>query len=327
MKFLETQSLLLASIYMVIGIVLLIRGGNWAVDSAVFIARRHGISPLIVGFTIVAFGTSLPELIVSVLANLQGSAGIAMGNVMGSNIANILMVIGVSSILVTLRTSSKAILKDLLMMLISTGILVFLLQYGAINRIAGLAMILMLVGYVLLQYRMAARGELPLEAEEDPEFSSPLVAYGLLLLGLVAIAIGAEFLVQGAKTTALALGVPEAVIALSIIACGTSLPELSTSVIAVRKGHTEITLGNIIGSNVFNILVILGFTALAKPISHGAFAPQLVSFDIWVVVAVTLIFTFLIMFTGKITRTAGIAFCLSYVVYNVYIYAIYMVGL
>lgn len=320
-------ALSLPLVFMLIGIVLLVKGGAWTVDGAVFIARKFGISPLVVGFTIVAFGTSLPELLISVFANLQGSAGIALGNVLGSNIANVLLVIGVSATMVPLVSKSPAILKDLLMMVLATSLLTFLMNYGAISQLAGVAMIAILFSYVFLQYRMAKNSEMPQEAmepEDEPEFLKPLYAYLFLLLGLIAIAGGAEFLVRGAKDAAMIIGVPEAVIALSIIALGTSLPELSTCIVAVRKGHSGIVLGNIIGSNVFNILMILGITAIVKPIAAGSFAPQLVNFDVWIVSLTSALFALSIVFFNGVSRAVGVLFCGAYLAYNIYIYAIYV---
>ena len=292
MDFSDLYGIALPLIMMVIGIIMLVKGGNWTIDGAVFVARKFGISPLIVGFTIIAFGTSLPELLISVFANLRGSGGIAIGNVLGSNIANILLVIGLSAVLVPLISKSQAVMRDLLMMIAVTGLLAFIMQYGAIDRLAGFAMIILLLGYMFFQYCMAKAGKDAGMGEEDaPNYSKPIYAYAYLFAGLVVIAVGAEFLVRGASASAAIIGVPEAVIGLSIIALGTSLPELSTCLIAVRKGHSDIVLGNIIGSNVFNILMILGFTALVKPIAAGSFAPQLVNFDIWITVGSHVVFT------------------------------------
>ena len=319
--------LIMAPGSMIIGIILLILGGNWTIDAAVYGARRFGISPLVIGFTVVAFGTSLPELIVSVLANFQESPGIAIGNVLGSNIANILLVIGSTAIFATLTTSAKAVRKDLIMMMGCTVLLTGTLLYGEVGRLAGLAMVVLLAGYVFFQYKMAEAGEsAPEDDTEMPGFSSQAAAFGFLILGLIAISAGAEFLVRGAKISAAMIGVPDAVIALSIIALGTSLPELTTSVIAGRKGHTDLILGNIIGSNVFNILMIIGVTALLKPLAQGSFATQLVEFDIWVVLAVSAIFSALLLFYNKITRPIGIVFVSAYILYNIYIYAIYIAG-
>ncbi|MCB1562611.1 MAG: calcium/sodium antiporter [Alphaproteobacteria bacterium] len=319
-----SQALILSAGAMLAGIVLLVKGGDWTVDSSVFIARKLGISPLLVGFTIIAFGTSLPELIVSILANLEGSPGIALGNVLGSNIANILFVIGLCAIFTPLVTKSKAVLKDLTMMLAATVLLGLLLFSGEIGRLAGLGMVAVLIVYVSLQYKMAKSGEMPPPEEDEPGFSKPAQAYGFLAMGLVGIALGAQFLVHGAKTSALIIGVPDAVIGLSVIALGTSLPELSTSIIAGRKGHSDMVLGNIIGSNVFNILMIIGLTAIAKPIVEGSFAPQLVSLDIWIVGLVSVMFAGLLLFYNRISKPVGFAFMAGYVIYNIYIYAIYI---
>lgn len=314
---------------MAAGIVLLVKGGAWTIDSSVFVARQFGISPLIVGFTIIAFGTSLPELLISVLANLEGSPGIALGNVIGSNIANVCLVIGLTAALVPLATQSPGIRRDVIMMLFTTGILAIIMTMGEIGRIVGGMLVAILIAYVLYQYWSAKHGKVPAdalvqEAQDVAEFSKPVFAYLFLLLGLVMIAGGAEVLVNGARQSAAILGVPEAVIALSVIALGTSLPELSTCLIAGRKGHSDIALGNILGSNVFNILMILGVTALVKPIAAGSFAPQLVSFDIYVMGISSLIFALLILGLKGIPRIAGIGFCLAYITYNIYIYAIYL---
>ena len=325
MHFFPIDTPLLAFIAMTIGFVLLIKGGDWVVDSAAFVARQFGIPPLIVGFTIVAFGTSLPELLVSVLANLEGSPDIAIGNVLGSNIANILMVIGTAALFAPIVTTSRAIFKDLAIMLVATAIFMALMLYGEIGRLAGGLMMALLVAYVILQYRMAVKGELPVDNDEEgPNFKNKFMPYILLCLGLAGVALGADFLVKGAQFSAAYIGVPDAVVALSVIALGTSLPELSTSIIAARRGHSEMALGNVIGSNVFNILMIMGLTTVIKPIIEGSFSPQLVDFDIWMTAGVSVLFALLLLFYNKVTRPIGIIFVSAYVLYNVYIYAIYM---
>lgn len=318
------EALTLAFGAMGLGIMLLIKGGDWVVDSAVYVAVRFGISPMIVGFTIVAIGTSFPELVVSVLANMQGSGGIAIGNVLGSNIANILLVIGATAMVVTLKATRQSVIKDLVFMLIATAILTYLLVMGDISRLAGFGMLALLISYIFLQYKLAQNCEKTAEANalEEPEYNKPYEPYLFLFLGIIGVGLGAEFLVRGATVTAQVLSVPEAVIALSIIAFGTSLPELSTCIIAGRRGHSEIVIGNIIGSNVFNILMIIGVTALMKPIIEGSYAPQLVDFDIWVVVLVSLIFSLLLIFYNKITKPIGIVFIVSYIIYNIYIYTL-----
>ncbi len=316
----DTTILSLGALFL--GIVMLIKGGGWSVDAAVYVARRFDISPMVVGFTIIAFGTSLPELIVSVFANLQGSPGIALGNVLGSNIANILLVLGVTALFTPLVAAfSKALLRDLIMMFFATVLLTGLLYYGEISRLFAFVMLLILAGYVLLQYMTSSEDEFDEEELEGGAFASDKLAYCTLLLGLLAIAIGAEFLVRGAKISAGLIGVPESVIALSLIAFGTSLPELSTSIIAARKGQTGMVIGNIIGSNVFNILMIIGVAALILPIEQGGFERQLATFDVWVTLAVSVVLMGVLFKFAKIDKVVGGLFFLSYVLYNIYIYA------
>ncbi|MBL4803631.1 MAG: calcium/sodium antiporter [Alphaproteobacteria bacterium] len=322
------QSLLLPLVFMIGGIFLLIKGGDWTIDSAVYIARRFGLSPMVVGFTVLAFGTSMPELIVSILAVLRGSEGIAMGNVIGSNIANILLVIGSAALISTMYIKiSKGLIKDLIMMLLSSVLLMGLMIYGDIERISAGIMIALLLAYVFLQYRMALKGEIEVETPEgigaeDAEEELTSHPYIFLFFGLIAVALGAELLVRGASESAVIIGVPEDVIALTIIAFGTSLPELSTSIISARRGHSDMALGNIVGSNVFNILMIIGVTALVKPITHHSYAEQLLNFDIWVMLATALVFAGLVVGYRKINKPIGITFIAAYVAYTIYIYAI-----
>lgn len=250
-----------------------------------------------------------------------------MGNVIGSNIANILLVIGASVLITTMYVKiTKGLIKDLVMMLLSSFLLLGLMFHGEISRVAGMAMVALLLMYVFLQYRMAMKGELEVEEEELQDFKHPAQPYMFLLIGLIGVAAGAEFLVRGASQSATIIGIPEDVIALSIIAFGTSLPELSTSIIGARKGHSDMALGNIVGSNVFNVLMIIGVTALVKPIVESSYAPQLLEFDIWFMLAVSLIFAALLVFYRKITKPIGIVFVSAYILYNIYIFAIYFTG-
>ena len=316
----DTTILSLGALFL--GIIMLIKGGGWAVDAGVFIAARYGVSPLIVGFTIIAFGTSLPELIVSVVANLQGSPGIALGNVLGSNIANVLMVLGFTALISVLKVNvSRMLVRDLVFMMLAMVGLVVLLYTGGIPRLAGLGMVTILGSYIFYQYK--TMGSVGVESDagsDDAMFKNDSFAYGTLVLGLVCIAVGAEFLVKGAQVSAGLIGVPESIIALSIIAFGTSLPELSTSIIAARKGQSEMVIGNIIGSNVFNVLMILGVASLIKPIASGGFSPQILSFDIWIALLVSSCLMLVLILFKRIGRITGSLFFLSYIAYNVYIY-------
>ncbi len=319
----DTTVLALGALFL--GIIMLIKGGAWTVDSGVYVARRFGISPMVVGFTIIAFGTSFPELVVSVVANLQGSPGITLGNVLGSNIANILMVLGCTAILIDVKVKpTRPLIRDLVFMIFATVGLIIALKVGGVSRIAGLSMIAILGAYIFYQYKTTKQEEYVPGEMDEVIFKSDIIAYALLLLGLVCIAVGAEFLVKGAKVSAGLMGVPESVIALSIIAFGTSLPEFTTSIIAARKGQTAMVVGNIVGSNVFNILMIIGFSSVVQPISSSAFSPQIQAFDVWVTLAVSMVLVVLLLLRGKIDRITGSLFFLMYIAYNIYIYAVSM---
>lgn len=307
-----------------LGMVLLIRGGNWTIDAAVYIARHLGVSPLVVGFTIIAFGTSLPELIVSINANLKDAPGIAIGNVIGSNIANILLVIGVTAAIATIPAKPKDLLRDIIVMILATIYFVFLVENGEVSRLSGIIMVAVLLFYVLWQYRMAKKGDVEIEEIDEPEFKSMPVALFFLLVGMTFIALGAEMLVRGAQVSAEIIGVPDAVIGLTLIALGTSLPELSTCVIAALKKHNDIVLGNIIGSNVFNILMIIGMTSAIKPIMATKDNPELMDINIALVVGVTLLFSALLLFLKKVPKPVGYVFVVGYIVYTVAMYAMFM---
>lgn len=325
LSYYDTVILSLGALFL--GIVMLIKGGNWAIDAAVYVARRYGVSPMVVGFTIIAFGTSLPELVVSTIANLQDSPEIAIGNVLGSNIANILLVLGVAALFGALMTKmTVSVVRDLVFMLVSTVVLLFLLQYTGVPRLVGAVMVAVLACYILYQYLTTGEDDFDAEELELESFRNEFFAYATLIIGLLCIAIGAEFLVKGAKVSASLMGVPEAVIALSIIAFGTSLPELSTSIIAARKGQTDMVIGNILGSNVFNILMIIGVAAIIKPIAFGSFPASLAHFDAFVALGVSCALALVLFLFKGVGRVTGCLFFLSYIVYNAYIYLSNMGG-
>jgi len=319
-----TEAFILAIGSLGLGMILLLRGGEWTVDAAVYVAKHAGISPLIIGFTVVAFGTSLPELLVSINANMHDSPGIAIGNVLGSNIANILLVIGATAVFCTIKAVPRELIHDIAIMLLATIALLLLLLHGEINQIAGIVMIVILVFYVLWEYLAAKNSHSKKDGDdsEEPLFKHFWAGIAYLLIGMACIALGAEFLVRGAKVSATIIGVPEAVIGLSIIAIGTSLPELTTCIIAAKRKQPDLILGNILGSNVFNILMILGITTLIKPIHISDIAPQLVNTDIWVVLAVSIIFSLLLLFYRKITRPIGFVFLTAYLAYMISIFTL-----
>lgn len=324
MTYSDTEILILAIGALGLGMYLLFKGGNWTIDGAVFLANKFGISPLVIGFTIVAFGTSLPELLVSVNANMAGSPGIAIGNVIGSNIANILLVLGVTAFFATLVAVPREIIRDMMMMIITSFIMLALMLSGQISQLMGGLMIAVLLAYVIWQYSMAAKGKISFETIEAPEYSNILTGIFFLVMGLAGIALGAEFLVRGAKVSATIIGVPEDVIGLSVIALGTSLPELSTCVIAALKKQSNIVIGNILGSNVFNILMIMGLTSIIKPIDNSAIAPQVLTLDIWVMLGVAILLSVILLVFKKIGKVTGTIFVAGYIFYIGLIYALYL---
>ena len=318
----QGQILFLACGALGLGIWMLIRGGDSTVNASVYVARKFGIPPLLVGFTIVGFGTSLPELIVAINANLKGAGGIALGNVLGSNIANILLVVGCVACIAPLMACPRALWRDIVMMLVSTAILAGLLIHGSITALSGGLMIGLLVAYVIWQVKSSTESDIEIP-EDDGSYKNMWIAGFFLILGLALISLGAEFLVRGAQASASIIGIPDAVIGLTVIAVGTSLPELATGIAAARKRETDLLLGNIIGSNVFNILSILGIASLFQPFTQESISTQMVSFDIWAVVAVALVFSFLIFAFKKIGRKAGVLMVLVYCAYIFGLFALY----
>ena len=255
------------------GLVLLIFGGEGLVRGSVSVARRLNISELVIGLTLVGCGTSMPELVTSLHAIEAGAVGISIGNVIGSNIANILLVLGVAALIRPILTNPSALKRDLAVVIGATATLCGLIWLDAFTRLTGLLLLAALVLYIALSLIADRKGDTP-EAElhtgEGEIVTSEFgMATGLLiaLVGMAGIIFGANLLVEGAVGIARGLGVSEAVIGMSIVAFGTSLPELATSVVASTRGRSDVALGNILGSNIFNILGILGVTALVHPFS------------------------------------------------------------
>lgn len=290
------------------GIYLLVKGGDWTVDNAVTVAARSGLSKLFIAATIVAFGTSAPELFTSINANISGFPGISVGNVIGSNIANVALVVAVSAIIAPIVVDREDVKIDVFVMIAATAALVAGIFNGLIPRWGGAAMVAAIVAYVLYQYRASKLDADEIESADDPMWK----VWGMLALGLLTLVIGSEFLVQGAVAGGVALGVPEAVIGMTMVAFGTSLPELTACVAAARKHEFDIIVGGILGSNIFNILSVMAFSALAKPLVIDAGFQSVAT---PVVVVITMVFAVLLMFGGKIGRTAGILLLAGYAVF------------
>ncbi len=303
----------LASGAIVAGIYLLIIGGNLTIDSAVAIANRANLSPVFIGATIVAFGTSLPELFTSINANMQGFPGISLGNIVGSNIANILFVMGASALVCTLAIKPSAVARDLMVMLASTALLVAGMMYGVFERWMGFVMFGLLAAFVAWQYFNNEIDTSEAEVDGEPLPAGKATLY--LVGGFLALAVGSEMLVRGAVVTGGVLGVPEAIIGLTAVAIGTSLPELTASIAAALKRETDMMFGNIIGSNTFNILWIVGVTAAVDPLEVDS---SLLGLELVVLVGVSGLFAAMLFMNKPLTRTTGYAFLASYLVFTLY---------
>ena len=303
------------------GLLLLFVGGELLVRGAVALARQIGVSPLIVGLTVVSAGTSAPELVVSLIASLEGSPGIAVGNVVGSNIANILLVLGAAALIYPIARNAQSVTRDGAVFIATSGLFVLLCLTGQIERWHGIVMVLMLAAYIFGSYWMdrrnvAAAREIESEVAELAGAESPLwMTLGKLAMGLAGVLVGAELIVDGALDFARAAGIDETIIGLTLVALGTSLPEVAASVIAARRKHSDVALGNAIGSCIFNILAIMGIVSIVKPIA----VPQVImAFDLWVMLGVTVGFVVLALALPRIGKLVGLMFLL---LYGAYVYA------
>ena len=299
------------------GFALLLFGGESVVRGSVALAQRLGISPLIVGLTIVGFGTSLPEMVVSVNAALVGSPGLAVGNVVGSNIANILLILGVAAIIAPIAVSPGAVKRDLLGMSMVTLVYVGLGMSGQIVFWQGALMLIALMSYIgfTVWHDNKSNDEVAeLHREEAAEMGTiPLRTVsiaGIIIVGLFAVVVGAEWLVTGATTLAMEFGVPEDVIGLTVVAIGTSLPELATSIVAAYRGHSDVCVGNVLGSNLFNLFGITGVTAMFTPLP---FSDKIVSFDLWILLAATALIIPFMLSGRRISRLEGSILLVLYV--------------
>jgi len=292
------------------GVWLLVKGGDVTIDSAVRIAESSGLSKLFIAATIVAFGTSAPELFTSMNANVSGFPGISVGNVIGSNIANVLMVIGIAAIIAPILIDRKAVRVDTVMMIVASIGMALAVWAQILPRWGGLAMIAAIIGYVFYQYK-ASRIEVDEDEEGDALPGNPFL---LVILGIATLVLGSEILVQGAVAGGYALGVPEAVIGMTVIAFGTSLPELTACVAAARKGQSDMIVGGIVGSNIFNILSVMAISAAVKPLIID---PRFAILDLPVVLAVTAVFSIFLLFVGRIGKVAGVVMVLSYLIFTV----------
>jgi cation:H+ antiporter len=310
-----------------IGFVLLIVGGESLVRGAASLARTMGMSALVVGLTVVSFATSSPELAVSAGAALSGAPGLAVGNVVGSNIVNVLLILGLSAAVIPLLVTSQLVRSDVPVMIGLSVLLLVLALDGAVSRLDGVLLIALLVGYVVVTAVVARRrpadvGSAPsqdaLARFRTTRVRSVVLDSALVAVGVALLVVGAQLLVRGATDIASGFGISDLVIGLTVVAVGTSLPELATSVVAVLRGERDMAVGNIVGSNIFNIGGVLGLTALIAPDGVGV-DPAAVRFDLPIMIAVALALL-PVAFTGQaIARWEGLLFVGFYGAYAAYV--------
>ena len=302
------------------GLALLLFGGEVLIRGAVGLAKRVGISPFIVGLTIIGFGTSAPEIVVSVDAALSGSPGIAVGNVIGSNIANILLIVGSAALFVPLAVHPDALKRDGTMMAFATVLFIAIALMGTATWYHGVVSIIVLVAYLTYsvcsdRQRNDATAQLHRDKGEQLQSGLPNKVWVMLLalgIGLAALVAGSRFAVIGASAIAREAGISEEVIGITLVAFGTSLPELATAMVAAARKQADVCIGNVIGSNIFNLLGITGAAAIAAPLP---FAASVVSFDIWVLLAVTVLFMWFMLTGRRIQRWEGAVLLLLYFSY------------
>jgi len=297
-------------IYVVAGLVGLFLGGEVLVRGSVGIARRMAIPPLLIGLTVVGFGTSSPELLVSIDAAWRGAPDIAVGNIVGSNIANILLIVGLTCLVWPIRVSGATLRRDTAVMVGAAFLLVPIFAISEIGRLSGLLLMITLVSYLTWVYLQP--GEAVVRDVNLPAPAPMLLSCLWIVTGLITLMFGAQFLVDGAVSIARGFGVSEAFIGLTIVAVGTSLPELATSVIAAFRQQSEIAIGNVIGSNIFNVLGILGVTALIKPIPV---ASRFLTFDLPIMIAVSLLLTGLLLTRPVLGWRIGLVLLAAYAAY------------
>jgi cation:H+ antiporter len=312
---------------LLIGVVLLVFGADFLVRGASAIAERLGISPIVIGLTVVAFGTSAPELAVSVNASLSGNNDVAFGNVVGSNIFNILFILGISAAIGGLAITQRIVRLDV-PILIGISILTYVLALNnSIGRLEGAVFFAGLVAYTTWLIRASRKESAAIaaeykkgveEIEGDVKFSPMMWQLGLIVVGLAMLIVGSNFLVGSASDLARSLGVSDLVIGLTVVAAGTSLPELATSVLAAIRGERDIAVGNVVGSNIFNLLGVLGLSAV---VSNGGVRVSDVSLtlDIPVMIAATVVLIPIFWNGFRIKRWEGVLLAVFYVVYVVYL--------
>ncbi|NNF78542.1 MAG: calcium/sodium antiporter [Rhizobiales bacterium] len=302
----------MTALYTLAGVVLLMVGGDALVRGAITLSLKAGLSATLISMTVVAFGTSAPELVISVEAALSGSPDIALGNVVGSNIANTLLIVGVPALIISLDTGGKELRRNYALMLAATIVFSAFALTGYISRWAGYVLLACLVAALFYSYRKSEE-----EGGETLEAGDPLSGWkiaGMLLFGVIALPVGAHCLIEGARGVALYFGLSEAAIGLTIVALGTSLPELAASTAAAWRGRTEVALGNVIGSNMLNLLLVIGATASITPL---VVSKPFLTVDIPLMIIITLLLAPFLIWHIRIGKRAALLLLACYAAFCV----------
>lgn len=310
---------LLMTSYLLGGVILLSGGAHYFVNSASHIAKRLGIPAVVIGLTVVAFGTSGPELAVNVLASLRGNSEIALGNVVGSNIFNVSVILGICALIMPLKVNMQLLKIDIPIMVVTSLFLWLLIRNGELSRVEGIILFIGILAYTFLQVHFALKEKAKIKEEFETEYKEegkPLKDAAILILGLAMLIFGAHLFVKGAIDLARLVGISEEVIALTIIAAGTSLPEVATSISATLKGERDIAIGNVVGSNIFNILGILGISGIITSLPVDA---HMAKIDIPIMIIIGVL---MIPFTIKnktLGRWGGFIFFSLWLAYTTYL--------
>ncbi|CUH64178.1 Inner membrane protein YrbG [Thalassovita autumnalis] len=305
-------------LYAALGLVILLLAGDALVKGAVNLSLRIGIPALIVSLTVVAFGTSAPELLISITAALEDKPGITLGNVIGSNTANVLLVLGVPALIATMHSAHCNTKMSYLQMVFGSLLFIGLCFFGTFTFVSGVVLLAALAATLTWAFFQAKAHRAMGEDDdlEEPEGADPemrwwkIITY--LVLGLIGLPLGADLLLDSAVTIARMFGITETVIGLTLVAIGTSLPELATTVMAAIRRQADVALGNVIGSNMFNLLAVIGVTAVVSPIPVD---PDLLEFDVWVMLGATLLLVPFVFLRANITRIWGVVLTGLYVTY------------
>ena len=308
-----TSSMLINIVLLVMGLVVVLKGADWLTDGAVNIASRFGVSQMVIGLTIVAMGTSMPELCVSMVSALKGTPDLAVGNVVGSNTLNTLLIVGCSALVAPIMVKRSSVRRDIPFAVLASLLMLIFCLDGGIDRLDAALLFILFAVFMFVTVKYSKN-----EGTEAKTTAAPLgKATLLLVVGLVCLILGSNLFVDNASFIASTLGVSDAVIGLTIVAGGTSLPELATSMVSAKKGNSDIAIGNVIGSNVFNILMIIGVTGLVKPMHIKG----ITSLDLIVMLASMLLLWFFCRTTYKVKRWEGAVLAISYIAYLAWLIA------